>query len=178
MANPSDIPKVPRDGSVLFYDNGGASGSNTFTASYINGDFSGNLGAKAEEIDLFVRGKWKGTRKGNDPILEGSFTLPLMQFTNEGQDVILDVLDGRGNIVRAAGSNWTKYTTKIEEWNVGMRFLIEGTDNGDSVDHYVDLPGVQFTWEFGESDGAIDSINVTWRFKDYDNLTFSGPAAA
>lgn len=172
MANPSNIPKVGRDGTVLFYDNSGAAGANTFTASYVRGDVSVNAGAKAEFIDVFVRGKWKATRKGNDPIYEGSFSMPLLQFTNGTNEVIVDVLDNTG----AVNGVWVKHLSTIEHWNVGMRFTVEGTDHGDAADHYIDFSGCILTWEVGESPNGETSINVTFRSPDYDNFSKSGPA--
>jgi hypothetical protein len=172
VANPSVTPKVGRDGTVKFYDNAGAGGANTFTASFIRGDFSANAGAKAEAIDIFVRGIWKGRRRGNNPIHEGSFSLPLVQFTNGTNDVILDVLDGTG----AIGLDWTKHTASIEEWNVGMLITIEGTDHGDAADHTLDFQGVVLTWDLAESPNGETSINVSWSAPNFATHQKGGPS--
>jgi hypothetical protein len=173
MANPSVTPKTGRDVTFIFYDVGGVGGANTFAAAgQINGDMSTEHGAKPERIHIIVRGKWKSSRKGNDPIVGGSMSLPLLQFTNGSQDVLLDVIDGTGNI----GSTWTKYSSKIEEWNVGMRVIFEGTDHGDGAHHYKDYPGVIFTWGDSEAENSATSVNIAWECPDFDNITTSGPS--
>lgn len=172
MANPSVTPKVPRDGTVTFFDNAGISGANTMTWDYIMGDVSVNAGAKEEFIDLFVRGTWKARRKGNDPIFEGSFSLPLMQFTNGSQEVAIDALDGTG----AVGSAWTKHLAAIEHWNIGIRFQVEGTDLSDAADHSITFEGCVCSWELSEGENAITMINVTFNAPKFSGLSKSGPS--
>jgi len=172
MANPSETPKVGRDGTVTFYDNAGFGGANTFTATYIRGDVSLNFGAKAEMIHIFVRGDHKSTRKGNDPIIEGSFSAPLIQFTNGSNEVLADVLDGTGAINGA----WTKQSAKVEHWNVGIRFQWDGTSHGDAANHYLDLKGCVCTWEIGESVNGEASINVSFTSPRFREMTKGGPS--
>lgn len=171
MANPSNVPKVGRDGNVLFYGAGGAAGANKFAASYARGDVSANAGAKAEMIHFFVRGVHKGTRKGNDPIFEISFTMPLLQFTNGTNLVVTDIFDNAG----AVNGVWSKEDDTIEHWNVGMRFTVAGTTHGDSADHYVDFKGCICTWEFGESVNGETSVNVTVTSPRFSEYSKSGP---
>lgn len=172
MANPSVTPKVGRDGTVLFYDNAGVGGANTFTAQFVRGDVSVNAGAKAEMIHSFVRGVHKFTRKGNDPIYEGSFSLPLVQFTNGTNEVLIDVLDNTG----AINGVWAAESTNIEHWNVGIRLTIEGTDHGDAADHYIDFQGCICTWEIAESPNGETSINVSFTSPRFTEYTKGGPS--
>ncbi|MEL6341525.1 MAG: hypothetical protein AAFV53_00225 [Myxococcota bacterium] len=182
MANPSVIPKVPRHGSVLFFDNAGPGGSNTFggpSATYAGAktkELSGNLGAKPEMVHVRIRGKWVATLKGDDPIIEVTFQVPFFQFTNEGQDSLLDVLNGRGNITRAAGSNWTKDLETIEEWNTGVQFSASAT--GDAASHTWTARGAIWTWDWGETTNGETTVDVTGTIPDFDRIVYTGPLAA
>lgn len=174
MANPSNIPKTSRDvrktnGSILFFDRSGPTGSNTFEAkAYIDGDLSGNFGAKAEKIRVYVRGVQIATRTGNNPQLEGSMSTPLFQFTNGSQDVLLDVCDGTGNI----GATWTKHTETVDQWNVGMRITKDG--GTDAANHSVTVPAVIIEWDFAEADNGEDVISLSWSCEDYATYEAGG----
>jgi len=185
MANPSYTPKTGRDitntnGSLLFFDNSGPAGANTFQArAYTNSDLSANLGAKAEAIRTILRGKQISRRKGNNPQIEITFTIPLFQFTNGSQDVLLDVLDGTGNI----NGSWTKHTSSCEEWNTGLQIIKDGVTQGDSDNHKIVLPAMVYEWTWAENDNAEDVISVTatcedWHTFDTDTANFGkfGPA--
>tara|TARA_R100000808_G_C2079345_1_gene103800 strand:+ start:21 stop:566 length:546 start_codon:yes stop_codon:yes gene_type:complete len=174
MANPSNIVKSGRDALVRFFDVGGYGGANVYdavaaSACYINGDISGNLGAKPEMLDQYVRGKWLGTRKGNDPIIEITFSFPLFQFLNSTHPVLIDVMDGSGFI----GSTWTKFDPRIEHWNTGFRWTI--SNSNDAAVHYYDFPGTVWTWDSAETENGLDIITATGRVADFRAITKSGP---
>lgn len=172
MANPSYMPKTGRDssagatnGSILFFDVGGPAGLNTFEArAYIHSDLALNLGAKPEPVRVYVRGQQISRRNGNDPQLEITFTMPMFQFTNSAQDVILDVMDGTGNI----NGSWTKHTASCEPWNVGIQIVIEGTDLADAADHKIVLPAMVCDYTWAQNDNGEDVISVTATCEDYN----------
>ena len=178
MANPSNRPKVPRDGSFLFFDQGGPTGPNTFggpTATYCGarvreGTF--NAGAKEEQIVIRTRGKVCGVRKGDDPVYEITFDTPLYQFTNGTNDVLLDVLDGTG----AIDGVWTAEDDTIEHWNIGVQFSAEGTDQGDDADHTCTFYGCVAEWTVTENENAETIVSITIQSYDFDSFTKGGPA--
>jgi hypothetical protein len=169
MANPSNVFKTYKDGTVTFFDVGGFAGSKTFGPVCMSGDLSANAGAKADPIINYCRGAITGQRRGNDPVFEISFTAPLYQFTNGSQDALTDVLDGTGNI----GSTWTKANTAFEDWNFGVRFAVEGTDHSDAADHYLEWATCIATWDIAESEG--DKTMITVNLKCYGGQTKGGP---
>jgi len=145
----STTVKVPRDGTIVFADNGG---SNTYTVAYENGNLSFDGGAKAERIVIRDRGIIVGSRKGDDPVLSASFDVHMRMFTTTaGSDLTLcDVLDKTGN-----ASGWTAVDPAHEEFNLDLRFTVED----GTTDQVVTLSKCICTWEFSE--GSPDTISVT-----------------
>lgn len=177
MANPSNQAKVPKNGFVKFFDAVGPSGSNTFGGrgvSYSGAkvrEVSVNAGAKPDPIVVRIRGEIVFVGEGDDPVFEITFSVPLYQFTNGSQDVMLDVFDGTGNI----GSTWTKDRDWISFWNTGAQFLADGTGVSDAADHTLTYRGVVWTYELGETANGESAINVTGTSYDYRNFSKGGP---
>lgn len=180
MANPSNRAKVPKDGHLMLFDNGGVGGGNTFggaATSYVGArirEISVDLGAKEEQLVARVRGAVVSVRKGDEPIKEISFTMPFYQFTNEQQDALLDVLNNTGNI----NGTWVADVAWIEHWNTAAIFTAEGTTQGDTADHTAEFHGIVWTYEFTENENAFTEIAVTGRIYDYTNEAVTGVPSA
>lgn len=156
MANPSDVPKIYRDGSFWLFDSGGYTGSNRLELPYTDGDVSLTFEPNARIVGR-NRGVISAVRSGDQPVLSVSLSIRLRQFTNSGQVVPLDAMRGTGY----AGSNWTKYHSWIEQWNTGARFRVQGTTHGDAADHYVDVFGIVWVPGFAEKTNDFTMISIT-----------------
>lgn len=170
MANPSTFHKDHGDGSVLFFDNAGPAGANTFSATDVRA-ISVDVVDRGEPVVIRVRKVVKTVRDGDDPIYEISFQVPVAQFTNGSQDVLLDVLTGEGNI----SGSWTKDWSQIEGWNFGMRLTVEGTTHGDGADHTLTFRGCRCT-AISFQEGEEDVFDVTVQSFKRDGYAKSGPA--
>lgn len=145
----STAPKVPRDGTLTLTD-----GTRTFTVAYENGDCAFTR-EKAARIVVRDRGTIVASRKGDDPVLQFTWSCHFLEFTN-GNVSLIDVLDGTTN---ATTASWAKKSSAHEEWNLDMSLTIEGTDHGDDADAVATFATCIFTWAFAE--GEPDQINVT-----------------
>jgi hypothetical protein len=156
----STIVKVPRDGTIVLKDNGGA---NSYTVAYEDGNVSFGR-QKAERIVIRDRGSIVASRKGDDPVLQVTFTVHMRMFTTSaGSDLTLvDFLDGTGN-----ASAFTKVSAAHEEWNISIEFTLED----GTTDQVAIFSPCICTWEFSE--GSPDSINVTAEVMA--PITFTGP---
>ena len=161
----STVPKVRRDGSITFEDSGAA---NSLVVTYEDGNFSFDGSGKADRIVIRDRGTIVAVRKGDDPVITGSFAVHFREFTNGGADVLTDVLDGVGN-----AAAWT--TTgggAFEQFMLTLKFQTEGTAHGDTADGVATFSKVLSTWSFSESDP--DTCNVS--FECFGGVVFTGQA--
>jgi len=157
MANPSTFTKTKRDGVLVLFDNAGYAGSNIYAAEARETSFSA-LHIPAQVVSM-IRGRLSDAtvRKGDDQPIEISFEAPFRQFTNGTYLALLDVLAGTGT-----ASGWTKQDAKIEQWNLGARLTIEGTNHADSADHYTEWYGlVPTAVDLTEGDETVVAITLT-----------------
>jgi hypothetical protein len=151
--------KVRRDGTIKLKDSDG----NSYTVAYENGDFSFN-DELAAQVTIMDRGSIAGVRKGDDPILTGSFTVHFRQWTNGDGLSLVDVLQGTGD-----ATAWVKAWAQIEQWNLDAELTIAGgLDNADSV---ATCKYCIFSWQFSEGDP--DSLSVSMSV--FGGVTYTGP---
>jgi hypothetical protein len=143
MATESEISKTFRNGKVTKKDASGRS----FEFSYEDGDFS--FGAdKAARTVVYDRGEIVGLRKGNDPVLSGSFTVDMRQFSDPTADNPIDVIEWSGSWASAVSTGGPNF-----EFNVGTyEFRVQGVALGEAADHVLNCYKVFETWDFKEGD--------------------------
>ena len=161
----STLPKVRRDGSIVVAD----SAAHTYTIGYEDGDVSFKKD-KAARIVVRNRGVITTVRKGDDPVIQLSFSVHMRQFTG-GTDVNLcDVLEGTGKVATIPWVNSTAiYAAEFASFD--WTFQVEGT-TPDGADHTAVFRACVGTWDFAEGDP--NKISVT--LECHGGVTFTGPA--
>ena len=159
----STLPKVRRDGSTSVAD----TAAHTYAVGYEDGDVSFS-NDKAARIVVRNRGVITTVRKGDDPVLQISFSVHMRQFTDGGDLNLCDILDGR-----ASASAWTNETSIYagEFPSFNWTFQVEGT-TPDGADHTALFKACIGTWKFSEGDP--NKIDVT--LECHGGVTFTGPA--
>tara|TARA_R110002020_G_scaffold182725_3_gene378430 strand:+ start:214 stop:708 length:495 start_codon:yes stop_codon:yes gene_type:complete len=161
----STIPKVRRDGSITFEDSGAG---NSLTVTYEDGNFAFDGSGKADRIVIRDRGTIVGVRKGDDPVITGSFSVHFREFTNGSAAILADVIDGVGG-----ASSWTSTGGgAFEQHMLTLKFICEATDHGESADAVAAFSKVVSTWAFSESDP--DTLTVS--FECFGGVAFVGQA--
>ena len=152
----STIVKVRRDGKVTFRDGSGT--PKEYVVAYENGNVSFS-NAKADRIVIRDRGAIVGSRKGDDPVLQVTFDVHFRMLTTTASTdlTVLDVCDFTGNV---ATIPWAKVSSAHEEWNLDLKFEIEGSDHGDGADYVATFSTCIFTWDFSEGDPNTISITA------------------
>lgn len=162
----STTVKVKSDASIVLQ---GASGTDTFTIEYEgDGDFSFD-DPRHDRIIIRDRGTIRGSRRGDQQPITGSFTVDFRQFTDGGASKasLIDFITGTGG-----ASAVTKASTAHEEHNLDMVLTIEGTDNNDTADHTATLAACVF--QFGFADG--DPMRLSVSFECMGGMTRGGPS--
>lgn len=155
MANPSTFNKTQRDGVLTLFDSSGFGGANSLDVEARA--VSAPVRHIAEPVVTMIRGAIDTVRRGNDQPMEITFEVPLRQFTNGSQEVLVDALFGTG-----ACAGWTKQDSNIEQFNLGVRLTIEGTTHADTADHYIQWLGcVPSMPELTEGEESVLSITLT-----------------
>ena len=161
----STIPKVRRDGSITFED---AAAANSLTVTYEDGNFAFDGSGKADRIVIRDRGTIVAVRKGDDPVITGSFAVHFREFTNGSAAVLADVIDGVGG-----AASWTSTGGgAFEQHMLTLKFTCEGSDHGDTADAVATFAKVVSTWSFSESDP--DTLTVS--FECFGGVTLTGQA--
>lgn len=89
----STIVATRRDGQIKIVD--GAGTPNEYIVSFEAGDMS-FAEPKADRVVIRDRGAIVGLRKGDDPVITGSFSVHLRSLTDSTADNILDNIYNRG----------------------------------------------------------------------------------
>lgn len=154
----SVIPKIMRDGTITIL--GGA--AETYTVSYEDGDFAFSKDKDAR-IVVRDRGTIVGVRKGDSPVISGSFTVHMRDLTDGVALSLTDVLDKSG-----FAASWTSTGSgAFEDYMVNFVLTIDG---GDVANNTVTLDKCIATWDFSE--GQPNKVSV--KFECFGGLTFVG----
>lgn len=167
----SSVTKTNRNGSITIMD-----GSTPTPKSYVTTIGDGNFTVDAQKAARVVvrdRGAIVGVVQGEDPVLTGSFTVDMREFTDGSSATIVDVIEWSGTwrLVAAGGTavsvGGAAYTFPLHK----IVYKAEGTDLGDSADHVMTLDKCLLSWSFAEGDR--NKINVT--FECMGGFTRTGP---
>lgn len=159
----SVVPKIMRDGTLTVISGGGS--PVTYTVAYEDGDLSFSKDKDAR-IVIRDRGTIVGVRKGESPVISGSFTVHQREFTNASALCLVDMLDKTG----AASSHVSTGSGAYEDFMVDFKITIEGDDHGDNADGSATFSKCIATWDFAE--GQPNKISVS--FECFGGLTFTG----
>lgn len=157
----SQKAKTSYDGAVTMLD---ATGTPlTLTVPFENGDFSasGHNASGRAAVVIKARGKVVAVRNGESAEITGSFSMKMSEFTAGSSNA--NPLDA---LMKKSGTSWASavstYSAGSERMMVGLKFDIEGTNIGDSVDHTITYLKCDLTWDFAESgDGNTITFNYT-----------------
>tara|TARA_R110000824_G_scaffold88655_4_gene217900 strand:- start:93 stop:560 length:468 start_codon:yes stop_codon:yes gene_type:complete len=152
-----------RDGTLTVTSGGGS--PVTYTVAYEDGDLSFSKDKDAR-IVIRDRGNIVGVRKGESPVLSGSFTVHQRDFTDGTALTLVDMLDKTG----AASGHTSTGSGAYENFMVDIKIQIEGTAHGDSADGSATFSKCVATWSFSE--GQPNKISVS--FECFGGITFTG----
>lgn len=158
----SVVPKIMRDGTLTVTSGGSPV---TYTVAYEDGDLSFSKDKDAR-IVIRDRGNIVGVRKGESPVLSGSFTVHQRDFTDASALTLVDMIDGTG----AASGHTSTGSGAFEHFMVDLKLEIEGSSHGDTADGSVSFSKCICTWDFAE--GQPNKISVS--FECFGGLTFTG----
>ena len=159
----SVVPKIQRDGQITIISGGGS--PVTYTVAFEDGDFAFSKDKDAR-IVIRDRGTIVGVRKGESPVISGSFTVHQREFIDAGSLTLVDMLDKTG----AAAAHTSTGSGAYEDFMVDLTITIEGTDHGDTADGTATFSKCIATWSFSE--GAPNKISVS--FECFGGIVFTG----
>lgn len=159
----SVVPKIMRDGTITVISGGGS--PVTYTVAYEDGDFSFSKDKDAR-IVIRDRGTIVGVRKGESPVISGSFTVHQRELTDANALSLVDMLDKTG----AASGHTSTGSGAYEDFMVDLKLTIEGTLHGDTHDGSATFSKCIATWSFSE--GAPNKVSVS--FECFGGIAFTG----
>tara|TARA_R110000824_G_scaffold344193_3_gene530820 strand:- start:770 stop:1264 length:495 start_codon:yes stop_codon:yes gene_type:complete len=159
----SVVPKIMRDGVITVLSGGGS--PVTYTVAFEDGDFAFGK-EKDARIVIRDRGTIVGVRKGESPVITGSFTVHQREFTDAAAVTLVDMLDKTG----AASGHTSTGSGAYEEFMVDFKLIIEGSDHGDNADGTATFSKCIATWDFSE--GAPNKLSVS--FECFGGVVFTG----
>lgn len=152
----NQIIKNKRDAVITLSDNGG---TNTFTVVVEPGDFTCEVPGP-EVIDFMDRGRFSSgnIRYGADQPMTGSFSITVTDISDAGVAILSDFCFAEKPTawVSTLGSTADVFTVTI-------KIAIEGTDFGDSADHYMSFPYSIVRGSYQEGDPGV----ITFSFTSY-----------
>lgn len=160
----SNIPKVPRDGTVTLQ---GATLA-AYTLDYEDGDVNVSEIGTAERIVIRDRGAIVAVRQGDDPVITITMTVSQRDFTDGSSATLWDVIAFTGS--RAADTKTTD--TKGDFKFLTCVFTDAGTAHGDTADHTLTAKGCVATMSFAE--GKPNKYTLT--LEVHAGLTRTGQA--
>jgi hypothetical protein len=152
-----------RDGQISVISGGGS--PVTYTVSFEDGDFAFGK-EKDARIVIRDRGTIVGVRRGESPVISGSFTVHQREFTNASALTLVDMLDKTG----AAAGHTSTGSGAYEDFMVDFKITIEGDDHNDNADGSATFSKCIATWDFSE--GAPNKLSVS--FECFGGVTFTG----
>ena len=109
-----------------------------------------------EVVPYQRRGKLSGIGRGERIFPSGSFTVQVAQFTDASAKVISDFILRNGAFSAAVSTRGSGQVFTID-----LRFVMEGTDHGDSADHTVTLEDC-YCQIASFDEGAPNTISVNF----------------
>ena len=162
MAEPTTV-KTLRDGEVKFKD--GAGTPLEYVVAYEEGNFA-YADPKAAQVVVRDRGAIAGLRKGDDPVISGSFSIHFRKMADTSDATMLDVI----NKTNAWASATSTGGTGFEQFLVDLVFTVDSTAVGDTADDVATFSKCHLSYEFAE--GETDKVTVN--FECYGGLTRTG----
>lgn len=110
----STVVATRRDGTIKIID--GAGTPNEYTVAFETGDFT-FAEPKADRVVIRDRGAIVGLRKGDDPVITGSFSVHMRSLTDTTADNLLDNIYNRGfngSLVSTGGDGFEQFLQSIE----------------------------------------------------------------
>ena len=159
----STVPKIMRDGQITVISGGGSPVQ--YTVAYEDGDFSFSK-EKDARIVIRDRGAIVGVRRGESPVISGSFTVHQRDFTDGSALTLVDMLDKTG----AASGHTSTGSGAYEDFMVDLKLTIEGSDHNDTADGSATFSKCIASWDFAE--GAPNKLSVS--FECFNGVTFTG----
>lgn len=150
----SSSVKTVRDGQLTLKDGTGV--PVTLVVTY---EGEGNFtfaDDKSERLTIMQRGQIVGCRKQNDVVTTGSFSINFREFTDASSGSIIDFIMKTGSYsgnVSTGGAGFSDF------YMIDIEFRCEGTDHGDTGDHFANLRKCVCTYDFAE--GFPDTVNIT-----------------
>lgn len=162
MAEPTTV-KTLRDGLIEILD--GAGSPLSYTVAYEAGNFA-YADPHANRVVVRDRGAIAGLRKGDDPVITGSFSVHARKLADSSDATLVDVIEKAGAWASATSTGGSGF----EQFLVTLRFTIDSTASGDTADDIATFAKCHLAYDFAE--GELDVINV--QFECYGGLTRSG----
>tara|TARA_B100000519_G_C14214764_1_gene424406 strand:+ start:220 stop:714 length:495 start_codon:yes stop_codon:yes gene_type:complete len=150
----STAVKTVRDGQITLKD-----GTGTPVELVMNYEGEGNFtfaDDKSERLTLYQRGTIVGCRKQNDVVTTASFSINFKEFTDASSGSAIDFIMKTGSYsgnISTGGSGFSDF------YMIDIEFRVEGTDHGDTGDHFANLRKCICTYDFAE--GFPDTVNFT-----------------
>lgn len=110
----STVVATRRDGTIKIIDGDGI--PNEYTVAFETGDFT-FAEPKADRVVIRDRGAIVGLRKGDDPVITGSFSVHMRSLTDTTADNLLDNIYNRGfngSLVSTGGDGFEQFLQSIE----------------------------------------------------------------
>jgi len=154
MADPSDIPKVLKDGIITLYDDTAVTRLEV-EIQCEDGTFTVDPG-QPESVDIYDRDQLCASREGRVPIGTLSFAVHMREFTNAAIGTPVDFIEGTGGYsARLPTGNG-----RFEGFVVGVQYdALSAPGDTPTLSTRTDSPITRMTWNFAE--GNPDIINFT-----------------
>lgn len=163
----SAVSKSSGDGTVFITD--GSTPAKEFEVDVEDGDFTGTHNHAPRTL-VYDRNDIVGSRKGKNPVQTGSFTVDLRQFTNAGEDTIIDAVEQTGTWTDAVSVAGPEHEGVL----LGLRYVADGLSHQDAADHGIAYDKVFFEWDFKEGDRT--KLQFKWTSLDNFPPDRTGPA--
>ena len=154
-----------RDGTIKIIS--GDSTPNEYTVAFETGDFT-FAEPKADRVVIRDRGAIVGLRKGDDPVITGSFSVHMRSLTDNSADNLLDNIYNRGYHTAAAltstgGDGYEQFLQKIQ-------FIADtSTINGKTYT----ATFANCLIEMGSMSESADGDTLSISFECYGGVTYS-----
>ena len=153
MAYSSNIAKTKRDGQIDII----SGNPTTYEANFAVGDFSFEF-AKAELITIYDRATIVGARKGNDPLINGTFSVHLRSLYDAANDSLPELIaTGTLSGVAQTSTGGTGYEPKLYT----VRYTIDATALGDGKTYVATFNKCQLLMNITEGDPDVLAVTFT-----------------
>lgn len=150
----SNTVKTVRDGQLTLKD-----GTGTPVTLVVDFEGEGNFtfsDDKSERLTIMDRGSIVGCRKQNDVVKSASFSVNMRQFSDSsGAGSIIDFIMKTGHYAANISTGGAAFG---DFYLIDVEFRVEGTDFGDTGDHFANLTKCLASYDFAE--GFPDVINI------------------